>query len=560
VSIVGKVRETLRREHAVDADALLDRIGALKRFLRAADGRLPESELVAARTIAERAGARLELSRDYTVVALAGSTGSGKSSLFNALAKLTLSPVGVRRPTTGMAHACVWGPLEPASQLLDWIGVLPRHRFIRESALDADDEASLRGLILLDLPDFDSIERAHRLEVDRVLGLVDLVIWVLDPQKYADRVLHASYLRSFRRHGDVTVVVLNQADRLSPTETEIVIEDLRRLLAEDGLHRAPTMPTSARQPEMLGDLRELLELTVAERQAALQRLAADVAAAADELVGLVGPSAAEDVVDRTTVRQLTDSLAVSAGVPAVVEATGQAYRHRAAGRTGWPVMRGLRRLRSDPLRRLHLERPPASPYDAAPPTLAATSVPKPDVAQRSAVGLNVRAVATRAAEPLPHAWAPALIAAARSHLDALPDALDHAVAGTDLGVDRVPLWWRAVGGLQWLFTILTLVGLGWLLGGYGVRVIGLPELEYPMVGNVPLPTVMFVGGLVLGALLALLVRPLVRLGARRARRRAEARLRTAITEVAREHVVAPVREVLHGYAEAREALTAARAE
>ena len=188
-----------------------------------------------AHTLVERAGTRLALSRDHTVVALAGATGSGKSSLFNALARLELSPVGVRRPTTGVAHACVWGPLEGANQLLDWIGVLPRHRFVRESALDADDETALHGLVLLDLPDFDSVQRSHRLEVDRLLGLVDLVVWVVDPQKYADRVIHDSYLREFHRHRDVTVVVLNQADRLPPAELPRVLDDLRRLLDADGL-------------------------------------------------------------------------------------------------------------------------------------------------------------------------------------------------------------------------------------------------------------------------------------------------------------------------------------
>ncbi|BCB80494.1 hypothetical protein Pflav_069040 [Phytohabitans flavus] len=204
----------LRGEEQIDADRLVERVDAIDRFVHVVAGQLPEQRLIGAHTVVERAGARLALSRDHTVVALAGATGSGKSSLFNALARLDLSPVGVRRPTTGMAHACVWGNLQGANRLLDWVGVLPRHRFIRESALDGNDEAALRGLVLLDLPDFDSVERSHRLEVDRLLGLVDLVVWVVDPQKYADRVVHTRYLQAFHNHKDVTVVVLNQADRL----------------------------------------------------------------------------------------------------------------------------------------------------------------------------------------------------------------------------------------------------------------------------------------------------------------------------------------------------------
>jgi hypothetical protein len=189
-----------------------------------------------------------------------------------------------------------------------------------------------------------------------------------------------------------------------------------------------------------------------------------------------------------------------------------------------------------------------------------TSVPEADAAQKSAVGLSVRAVAGRAAAPLPEVWAPALSTAARSRTDDLPDALDRAVARTDLGMSRKPFWWRVVGFLQWVFTLAAVVGLGWLIVGYAVRALGLPELNNPKVGVVPVPTVLLIGGLALGLVLWLLLKPIVNWAARRARRRAEQRLRTAITEVAREYVVAPVREVLNAYAQAREALTAVRAE
>ena len=552
----GKDALTGADERQVDPAQLVERLDALNRFLRVVDPYLPDNDLVAAHTMVERAGSRLALSQDHTVVALAGSTGSGKSSLFNALARLRLSPVGVRRPTTGVAHACVWGPLEPANRLLDWIGVLPRQRFVRESALDGDDELALRGLVLLDLPDFDSVEHGHRLEVDRLLGLVDLVIWVVDPQKYGDRILHNAYLKQFKSHGDITIVVLNQADRLSTNDTDVVLTDLKRLLDEDGLPAVPTMATSAKQPGMLTELREALEKTVAERQAALRRLAGDLDSVSEQLTDSIGPPAAEDEVDRATVRQLSDALAVSAGVPAVAAATANAYRHRAIASTGWPLVRGLRKLRPDPLKRLHLDTTPAT----SPAPIARTSLPEADAAQKSAVGLSVRAVAARAAAPLPEVWAPALNAAARSRAADLPDALDRAVARTNLGMSHQPFWWRAVGLLQWLFTIVAVWGLVWLLVGYAVRVLGLPALDNPTVGDVPMPTLLLLGGLLLGVLFALLIRPIVNWGARRAGSHAEQRLRAAITEVAREYVVAPVREVLNAYAQAREALSAVRSE
>ncbi|WP_046571087.1 GTPase [Micromonospora sp. HK10] len=546
------MREAFRGEQRIDPDALIARLQAVQRFLDAADGLVPDTQLVAAHTVVERAGTRLALSGHHTVVALAGATGSGKSSLFNALARLDLSPVGVRRPTTGVAHACVWGPLEGASRLLDWIGVLPRHRFVRESPLDGDDESGLHGLVLLDLPDFDSVQQAHRLEVDRLLGLVDLVVWVVDPQKYADRVIHTSYLREFHRHRDVTVVVLNQADRLPPAELPRVLGDLRRLLDADGLEGVPLLPTVAVDPAGLDGLRVELERTVAERQAALRRLAGDVDSVVAGLTPLVGPEPPSTRPGDASAQELTAALAGAAGVPTVAGAVEAAYRHRAAGTTGWPLVRGWRRLRPDPLRRLHL--PGGAPDAPAESLVAATSVPDPTAAQRSALNLAIRAVADRSAADLPAPWPATVTGAARSRLADLPDALDHAVAATDLGLTGRPLWWRVVGGLQWLVTLAAVAGLGWLVLGYALRALGLPALDYPRLGTVPWPTVLLLGGLLAGLLVAALSRPVIRLAARRARQRAERRLLTSVGSVGEKYVLNPVWAVLARYGQAREAL------
>ncbi|MFD6713206.1 ABC transporter [Micromonospora sp. TSRI0369] len=546
------MRDALRGEQRVDPDVLIERLQAIQRFLSAVDGDVPDAQLVAAHTVVERAGDRLALSGRHTVVALAGATGSGKSSLFNSLARLDLSPVGVRRPTTGVAHACVWGPLDGAVRLLDWIGVLPRHRFVRESPLDGDDESMLHGLVLLDLPDFDSVQHGHRLEVDRLLGLVDLVVWVVDPQKYADRVIHTSYLREFHRHKDVTVVVLNQADRLHPTELPKVLDDLRRLLDADGLGGVPLLPTVAVDPNGLSGLRAELERTVAERQAALRRLSGDVDAVVADLEPLVGPEPPSTRPGDASAQELTRALAGAAGVPTVAQAVEGAYRHRAVSNTGWPLLRSWRKLRPDPLRRLHLPgRDPDAPADSL---VAATSVPDPTAAQRSSLTLAIRAVADRHGAGLPVPWPNAVTAAARSRQTDLPGALDHAVAATDLGMDRRPAWWRVVGVLQWVVTLTALAGLVWLLLGYAVRLLGLPPLEHPTLGVVPWPTVLLLGGLLAGLLIAALTRPVVGWAARRARARAERRLLTSVGSVGEKYVLDPVWAVLTRYGTAREAL------
>ena len=272
-------------------------------------------------------------------------------------------------------------------------------------------------------------------------------------------------------------------------------------------------------------------------------MAGDLESVSTPLTSMIGPPAAEDEVDRATVRQLTDALALSSGVGAVADATASAYRHRASAATGWPLTRGLRRFRPDPLRRLHLtegpaaEKTPDEPRSYSTELVPRTSLPEADAAQKSAVSLAVRAVSSRAAAPLPDVWEPALTTAARSRAADLSDALDRAIGTTDLGLAKSPLWWRAVGALHWVFLAAATFGLGWLIFGYVLRILGLPELDDPAVGIVPLPTVLLVGGLLLGVLLWLLMRPAVEWGARRARRRAEQRLRTSVNEVGREYVV-----------------------
>lgn len=580
--IMGRVRDVFRGDQRIDIDSLINRLQSMIDFIEAVDGRLPEERLVAAHTLIERAGTRLALSGDHTVVALAGATGSGKSSIFNMLARFDMSPVGVRRPTTGVAYACVWGPLAGANDLLDWVGVLPRNRFVRESQLDGADEVALHGLVLLDLPDFDSIELGHRLEVDRLISLVDLVVWVVDPQKYADRLVHKSYLSEFHRHRDVTVVVLNQADRLPPAEVPRVGADLRRLLDADKLEGVPVLATSALHEAGIATLRETLENTVAQRQAMLRRLSGDVDRVVEGLAELVQPEVTGNGVDQARVRRLTDALAGLAGVPVVAAATEQAYRHRASAATGWPLVRGWRRFRPDPLRRLHLggsadgvgrsraidatdgnvrigwaDRPDGrNPGADGHGPIGVTSLPPPTAADRSAVSLAVRAVADQASTGLPAPWPAAVTSAARSRLSDVPDALDRVVAGIDLPLLRQPIWWRMIGAGQWLVTLVAAAGLGWLLAGLAAAALGF-QFDYPMVGVAPVPTLMLFGGLLLGFLIGLLVKPVIAIAAGRARDGVTGRLRTAIAEIGRGYVIEPVHTVLTSYEQARAALARA---
>jgi GTP-binding protein EngB required for normal cell division len=545
--LVDQVLDKLRADARIDASMLAIRIDALARFRRAAEPYLPPEWLQPARDVATRAGERLALSRAHTVVAVAGTTGSGKSSIFNALVGMNLSPVGVRRPTTGAAYACVWGPPEEAAPVLSWLRVASDHRFARESALDADDQARLRGLILLDLPDFDSVEQEHAIEVDRLLELVDLMVWVVDPQKYADQALHQRQLRRFRQHRDVTAVALNHTDRLGAEDIARLLADLRGLLAADGLDGVPIMATSAVHGRSgLTELRAALEQAVTGRRAALQRLAADVDEVVAGLADLVGPPAPDITVDR--IPELINGLAEVAGVAATTEAVGSTYRAQASAAMGWPPLRIAQALavllsgRRAPGQGGH--RLPAEPLPV--PVV-------PDLAgERAAASLAARALAARAGAGLPPPWPDAILEASRSRLYELPTAIRTATnLAPDFDEGTTPWWWRLVSGAQWLATGVALVGGCWLVVGWVLQAMDLPA------GGYSGPVLLLAGGLLAGALLAAAVQPLVGWASRRVQARTARRLRSGLVSVGHEYLVAPVHGALRAYEEARAALHAA---
>ena len=515
--------------------ATLDaRLAALAEASSLAEGRL-DTELVApADALVAKAGARLGLGLEATVVALAGPTGAGKSSIFNALAGSDLTSVGRRRPTTSAAAAAVWG--DGADDLLDWLEVRRRHRLDGRGPAGADRE-DLDDLVLLDLPDFDSVERSHRLEVDRLIELVDLVAWVVDPQKYADAAWHDGYLRRLARYGDVMAVVLNQADLLDPDAVASCRADLVRLLGRNGLERVPVLTVSAATGAGLPELRRLLAERVEVRGAAVARLEADVAAATARLASTCGGDAGR--IGRQERERLRRALEEAAGLPTVVAAVDRAHRRRGTLAAGWPFLRWLKRLRPDPLRRLRLGDEPAE--------AVRTSLPPASAVQVAAVENAARALAGSAASGLPEPWPALARAAATSREAEIAGELDRAVAGADLHVGR-PRWWWLAGAFQTLLAAAVAVGVLWLLALFALDYLRLGDvLPTPEANGLPLPTALLLGGAIAGIALAFLTRIANGVGARRRSRAAARSIRTRLERSAETLVVEPVAGELETY-------------
>ncbi len=530
---------------------LAAQIGGLEQAVQGARGRLDDEVVEPATQLVDRAGTRLRLSPDHTVVALAGATGSGKSSTFNALAGIDLAAIGVRRPTTSWATACVWGGPVGAEELLEWMGIPARHQTTRDSMLDSGREAKdLKGLVLLDLPDHDSTEVSHHLEVQRLIVLADLMIWVLDPQKYADAAVHDTFLRPLAAHKDVMIVMLNHIDEVPPDKRRAMVEDVRRLLALDGLDGVPVVATSARDGDGIPELKKLITQRVTDKKTSRSRFRIDVHEAALRLDEASGQAPPRDLSTATR-NELNLAVADAAGVPVVVDAVRRSTQLRAARATGWPPTRWLARLRPDPLTRMHLNLSSAGTDMVV---SARSSVPEASKVQRARVDTAVRHVADEVSGGMARPWVSAIRRASTSEGAGFADAVDKAVADTPLGVDRLPSWCRAVQALQWAMIVVALVGAVWLGILAVLGYLQVSEPSTPHAGGLPLPTLLLLGGIAVGVLVALASRVLAGIGARTRARGAEKRLRSAIAGVTETMILSPVDVELKAYRKTREGL------
>ncbi|WP_010550382.1 dynamin family protein [Brachybacterium paraconglomeratum] len=548
---------------------LHERLDALDRALSALDGIAPGEALTGTTELLERIDRRRALSAEHTVIGLFGATGSGKSSLLNALIGKDVARAAVRRPTTSAPLAAVLGDAG-SEALLDWLEVEERHALDEGTALARAankpargrrarrTEAGTPGVVLLDLPDLDSVESAHRDIAERMTGMVDVIVWVTDPQKYADALLHHEFVRPFAGHDAVTVLVLNQVDRLREAEREGVLASLAAIARADGLESAPVLAASAETGEGIEELREHLLGIARSREAVVERHRADVRGAAARLREAADPTGMAERSSPAAIDTLVEDLSLAARVEPVARAVGGSYRHRAARRVGWPPLRWIRSMRADPLARLGIGRGRDGEG------LERTSLPAPDAAASARASGGVRRFADDASAGGSDPWRAAVRAAARSEEEALPDALDQAVAEADLRAGETSWWWRVLDVLQWLALLIGVVGLGWLGLNAALAFLGVPPPPMPMVEElwipIPLPTVMLVLAIAAGILLGVAGSAIAAMSGAWHRRRARRLLTARVRGTAQDLVVEPVDETLHQARQAASDLALAHGE
>jgi hypothetical protein len=417
----------------------------------------------------------------------------------------------------------------------------------------------LDGLVLLDLPDFDSRANAHRIEADRVLDLVDVFIWVTDPQKYADARLHDDYVARLSAHDAVTITVLNQADRLTPEALAACRSDLLRLLAADGAVDAEVIAVSAKDGSGVDDLRRRINAIVTGRNASVERLDSDLRAAAARLRSSVAEG--EPSLEYFTDAGLVEALSRAAGIPVILEAVERDFWRETKVSTGWPVTRWLRALRPGRRKRLgqnkeESSRPGSISQSDVRSVLGRSKLPPATPASRAAVALATRDLGVRAGRELPPAWNDAVTEVAMPPGQELGDALDQAVVGTSLR-GRDPFWWAAFGFAQWILVSIAALGMSWLVVLTVLDWLRLPSPQTPALGPVPYPTLLFLGGLLIGYLLSLLTGAFGRVGGRRRKVLVAARLKDSVAKVVRDRLVTPVQQVVDRHRMTREYLETA---
>lgn len=570
--------------------------------------RLPEPVVLEASEALERLSRRRELSTEHTIIGFFGATGSGKSTLFNAVAGYPIARSAPTRPTTSAVQAAVWCA-EDSDELLDWLGIENRvypqsTEFIRDVERQTPNAASAQpapnavtepvpglfnrirrmvgrgetrtrtgGLILLDMPDFDSVTTANRELAARMMRYVDVLVWVVDPQKYADAVIHSEFMVPLAASGAQTLCVLNQADKLAPSEVPAVLASLTHLMQTEGTDRhllAPPLALSARTGEGMDALRDLLAQVAAAKSASLQSTDAQLYAIASELRAYAGGEGTTltgaDAL--TAERELTQACYDASPATQVLEAATESYRRAARTRTGWIATRWMGRLKADPLRRLHLGTGSSGkngtkseakngrkkgteasnpgmlgePAQESAPELVAPSLPPLSAAQKANMANAVRRYGSRMGQNVGEPWKRSLGEAALSQESELPTLIERDIARIDYTRGRQRAPWTVFNVLQWLALLSALAGVAWLtlIAGLGYLQIQLPPPPAPEGFPVPLPTLLVILGVLLGIAAAGLGRLLTAWGARHYARRLRVRLNAGVEGAVRSCVIEPV--------------------
>jgi GTP-binding protein EngB required for normal cell division len=529
----------------------LEALDALNQAITAA--RSLELDVDRAEAVRTEASQRLGIVPDTYVMALVGGTGVGKSTLLNALAGSRVSEAGARRPTT--ARPVAWVPSARGGRLAALRPLLDR---LDVGTIVEHDGERLGDVVILDLPDIDSLEPGHRAAVEAALPKVDVVAWVTDPEKYADAVFHDSFVRDWMGRLDRQIVVLNKVDRLDDEAARSVAADLAALLRRElpALARTPPEVIATRATEGAAGVEELerwLREAADAKSIVAARIVAGIGAAVGALAGEAGVSTTggrDGGPGRNGAPLIRDAdrrVAIDGAVDEVLRVVDL----RGAERQAVAATRAQARRRgTGPIGLLTtaIYRATGRARASANPTAYLNT-------WRSRGGLTragevVRATVTAAMPTVPPALRASYAAASR------PGDLETRIAAS---VDRViarqpPLeppssrLWPFLGLLQTANTLLLVFAAAWTV----IWIIARPQVasyDLPILGPMPAPLVLLAVGVIAGYILARLLARHAGLLGRRGARRISGAIEKAVRETVAADAFAPIDRIESARAE-----------
>lgn len=180
------------------------------------------------------------------VVALFGGTGVGKSSLLNRLAGAQIARTGVERPTSREVTVFVHESVKLAE--------LPAELPLRHVQISRHANPEQRDVLWIDCPDIDSTVTENRELALAWLAHVDLVVYVVSPERYRDDTGWRVLRQRGQRHG--WLFIMNRSDEGRAEQSE----DFSRALRAAGFAEPLILRTSCKPGAPADDFEKLADL------------------------------------------------------------------------------------------------------------------------------------------------------------------------------------------------------------------------------------------------------------------------------------------------------------